>query len=281
MILLDGVRLAAHRLPGIRARADAVRAQRGSAPRLVLLAFAGEDGRAPHVRGKLAAARAAGIDVLPLMLPADTDTMAAVKALEETVDAQSPDGVFVQVPYPAHIDGAAVEAAVPVAADVDIMTTARIDAYLSGTDDTPPLTVAAALLLLDAYAVGIAGRRTVLVAEESPFARMFTTALERRGALRPGIVDPHSSALTRMVGEARLLVVAAGRPVLVSTRMLAAGAVAIDAGYYNADGRGDIDASAGVAHLDAFMPVPGGIGPMTVSTLMERVTELAEREQPR
>jgi methylenetetrahydrofolate dehydrogenase (NADP+)/methenyltetrahydrofolate cyclohydrolase len=80
------------------------------------------------------------------------------------------------------------------------------------------------------------------------------------------------------LAECRLVVVSAAHPGIVSAGWLAPDAVAIDAGYFNEGGVGDIDVSDGFGHLRALAPVPGGIGPMTISMLIERVIERAEAD---
>jgi methylenetetrahydrofolate dehydrogenase (NADP+) / methenyltetrahydrofolate cyclohydrolase len=273
--VLDGRSLAAHRAPVIAAQAERVRSRRGRAPCLLIMAFADERGRVPHVHGKLRACHAVGIDAVPVILGAAADTQECVRALQAAVSGHRPDAVFVQVPFPASLDGGMIESAIPVEADVDIMTPARAGRYLSGADDLPPLTVTAALLLLDAYAVPVEGLGGIVIADESPFARMLHDAFQRRGAALGPLVDPRAPDLTARALDADLVVSAAARPGLLTSDRLARGAVVIDAGYFNEAGRGDIDLSAGIGHLAAVAPVPGGIGPMTVSALLERVVLLA------
>jgi methylenetetrahydrofolate dehydrogenase (NADP+) / methenyltetrahydrofolate cyclohydrolase len=274
--VLDGRDLAARRAEGLAARAAEVRARRGRAPVLLLVAFADAAGRASHVAGKLRACAAAGVETVPLIVAATHDTDAAVAAMHEALDAHRPDGVFVQFPYPAHIAGERIEAAIPEDADVDIMTTERIRRYLDGAADLPPVTVTAALLLLDDAGVAVEGRSGAVVAEESPFSLLLCEALRRRGATMQPLIAPASPDLPARVRNAGLVVVAAGQPGLVSVDMLRPGSIAVDLGYFNEGGRGDIDTRAGCAHLAAIIPVPGGIGPMTVSALVERVIAFAE-----
>ena len=273
MIVLDGRALAALRAPAIARDATAMLARRGRAPTLLLVAFADAAGRAPHVQGKLRACSAVGVNAVPLVVATGTLPLDAMAAMQRAITTHQPDGVFVQVPFPDDFDGTPLLDAIPVAADVDIMTQARTTDYLTGASDLPPVTVTAALELLDAHAVSVHGLHGVMVAEDSPFTGMFVEALRRRGARMAQALHPDATDLEERVGEAGLVVAAAGRPGLLRADRLAPGAIAIDAGYFNPGGLGDIDVSGGVAHLGALMPVPGGIGPMTVSALVARVVE--------
>ena len=275
-LILDGAALAERRQPMIAARAAAVRAGRGYAPSLILVAFGDERGHAPHVGRKQRMGAEAGVDVMPLILAPGAATGEAIAGMRDLMAAGGFDGIFLQFPFPDTIDGDALTEAVPAELDVDIMTPQRTARYMNGTDDLPPVTVSAALLLLDAYDVSIVGRRGIVVADDHPFSRMLRAALVRRGAEMRRLVDPAAPDLDAQVRSADLVVVSAALPGLVQATNIAPGAVAIDVGYFNPGGRGDIELTGGFEHLAALCPVPGGIGPMTVSALLERVVLFAE-----
>jgi methylenetetrahydrofolate dehydrogenase (NADP+) / methenyltetrahydrofolate cyclohydrolase len=274
--VLDGTSLARRREDRIVQRAAAVRRRRGHAPGVFIVAFGDGAGRVPHVERKLRSFAAAGVEAEPLVLPPATATSDAIEQMHGGLRERSFDAVFVQIPFPAEIDGDAFAAAIPEELDVDVMTPARVARFLTGDASLAPVTVSAGLLLLDAYGVAVTGRRGVVVADDTPFARMFAAALAARGASMDPLVAPSDAALVARVNAAGLVVVAAGSPGLVQATDVARGAVAIDVGYFNEGGRGDIDVSGGFEHLAAFAPVPGGIGPMTVSVLIERVVRFAE-----
>jgi methylenetetrahydrofolate dehydrogenase (NADP+) / methenyltetrahydrofolate cyclohydrolase len=273
--LLDGRALAARRAPEIARRAAGVNGHRGRAPTLLLLAFADDAGHAAHVDGKLRACAAAGIDAVPLLIAPGTATAGVTGALAQAIDTSRPDAVFVQIPFPDMFDGDVVAAAIPPDADIDIMSPSRIAQYMSTPGEAPPVTITAALLLLNEQDVSVHARRGLVVAERSPFADMFAEELARHGA-HMRLVHPTSRELEEEVRAAELIVAAAGRSGWLRSDALAAGAIALDIGYFNEGGRGDIDIAPGIEHLHAIMPVPGGVGPMTVSALLERVVEFAE-----
>jgi methylenetetrahydrofolate dehydrogenase (NADP+)/methenyltetrahydrofolate cyclohydrolase len=276
-LILDGAALARQRAPVIAGRAAAVRDRRGYAPAVAIVAFSDERGRVPHVERKLLACDSAGVDAVLVTIPHGTSTRDAVGRMRDALATGRFDALFLQFPFPGAIDGDALAAAIPVALDVDIMTPVRIAHFMNGLDHLPPVTVAAGLLLLDAYNVSIRDLRGIVIADESPFALMFRAALAVRGADMGPLVPPAARDLLERVHAAELVVVAAGTPGLVKSTLLSTGAVAIDVGYFNPHGRGDIDLAPGIDHLAALSPVPGGIGPMTVSTLVERVVMFAEQ----
>lgn len=242
------------------------------------MAFADASGHAPFVGRKLRACAAAGIDVVPVLLPQGTTDRAARRSVREALAAQPLDGVFLEFPFPDDIDGEALSAMIPEAIDVDIMTEGRIARYFADRGAPPPLTVTAGLDLLDGYEVDIAGRPGLVVGPDIPFTRMFCEAFARRGASMGPVVAPDDPALRRRVQAAGVVVVAASEPDLLRSTDFEPGTVAVDVGYFNPGGRGDIECSGGISHLAAIAPVPGGIGPMTVSVLVERVIDFADRD---
>ena len=273
--ILDGRRLAAQRAPVIAQRAADVLHRRGRSPTLLLVAFPDTSGRVPHVAGKLRACAAAGIEAFPLFAEPNAGTAAVLDAIRAAIDTHDPDGIFVQVPIPDGLDGDAITESIPVSADVDVMTHAAYAAFMRDPDLQPPVTISATLMLLDAYAIDVAGRHGIIVADASPFAEMFREALQRRGAHMLPVVEPTAHDLDEAVAASDIVVVAAGSAGAVPSSRLPTGSVALDVGYFNEGGQGDIDTSPGIAHLAALMPVPGGVGPMTVSALLERVVTFA------
>lgn len=272
-LLLDGRALARARAADLARRVDAVTAIRGHPPRLALVAFAPEDETPPFIGRKLRACEAVGVEAVPKVLPEHVGSPSARELVEGLAELRL-DGIFLEFPFPDHIDAHNVVEGVPQDLDVDVMTAGRTRRYLDHDDGQPPVTVEAALALLDAYDIELEGLDGVIVADASPFAEMFRKAFARRGARMRPLQPPESAA--KRVGDSQLVVSAAARPALLRSDGLAAGAVVIDAGYFNSGGRGDIDTSPGVEHLRALAPVPGAIGPMTVSMLVQRVIEFAE-----
>lgn len=274
-VIMDGNALARRRAPELAALAAAVTGSRGRPPRLGLLAFAGDDGGALFIPRKIRACEAAGVQVVPLLLPWSATTETTRDGVARMIGSEPLDAVFLEFPFPPQVDGDAVSAVVPESLDVDVMTEARVRRYLDDQAGPPPLTVSAALALLDAYRVDISGRAGLVVADTFPFTVMFRAALARQGARMAPILAPESPEVAARVREAEVVVAAASSPGLLDAGDLAPGAVVIDAGYFNPGGRGDIDTTAGIDHLAALAPVPGAIGPMTVSMLVERVIAFA------
>ncbi len=274
-MILDGSALARRRAPDLRDRACAVAKARGTAPRLLLVAFEGPDGYAQWVSGKVRACEKAGVDVTTLIIPNDVGTRDARITFEDAVIAARADAVFVQIPFPPSIDGDLLSASIPPDSDIDLMSPHGFREFVGGRETRPPLTVAATLMLLEAHRVRPSEHTALVVGDMTPYNRMLRAALDRRGA-QGVIVCSVSSELTAALAEATLVVTSVARPGAVRSGDFAPGAIVVDGGYFNPGGVGDIDLSDGIEHLKAMAPVPGGIGPMMVSALVEAVVSRAE-----
>ncbi len=279
-VILDGRRLAHARAPELAARAAAVTTRLGRRPRLGLLAFPDADGTPPWADRKVRAGAAAGVEVVPLIPPPGMDTNAAKRAFAFLLADGPHDAIFLEFPFPPNIDGDALAALIPDVLDVDTMTIGRIAEFYANPNALPPLTVTAALELLDAFGVAITGRTGVVVGATTPFTEMFAEALARRGGVMEPVIEPSDPDLPEHLRQAGLVVVAVAQSGVVASTMLPSGCVVIDVGYFNVDGLGDVDLRGGITHLGALAPVPGAIGPMTVSMLIERTIAFAERHAP-
>ena len=270
-IILDGRGLADRLRPLQRARAERVGVVRGRAPAVHIVGF-GDPARPPRfVERKIAACAASGVRATAHIVGFDGTTVDVVDAMRAT-PAQA-DGLFLEFPYPPAVVEAEVIPALPAELDVDVMTPERVRAFFDG-GGTPPVTVSAALALIDDARIDVTGLRGVTIAERSPFTEMLTEAFARRGASM-SLVPPSE---TRRARGAQLVIVAAAQAGLVRAADLDAGAIVIDVGYFNAGGKGDVEVAGGIEHLRALAPVPGGIGPATIALLVERVIEFAERD---
>lgn len=274
--ILDGAGLAAARMPALAARAAAITRRNGRPPCLALVAFGTPGKGPPWLARKRRAAAAAGIAVREVALTTETSADAFAEVLHTLASDPVVDGIFVQYPLPGGRVADSVFATIPVDRDVDAMSPAAWRRFEAGTGP-PPATVDAALALLDASGIVIGDRSIRVVGEPGHLARAFEIAFDRRGAQPLPRVAPDDPDLPHLCAEAGILVALAERPGAVRSEWLAGGAIAIDGGYFNAGGSGDIDTADGIAHLSALVPVPGGLGPMTVSVLIERTITAAER----
>lgn len=228
----------------------------------------------PHVALKQRAAADLDVEVRAHILAVDADTDAWIDAVARAASDPAVDAVFVQYPLSAHVDAQPVFDAIPIDLDVDVLSAAALDRFAVGLGP-PPATVAAAFAILDAYAVPLAGRAVRIVGEAGALADACRRMFERHGALVGPRVAPGPGLRERVAG-ADLVLTLGGQPGRVSATDLPNGAVIVDGGYFNDGGVGDVDVSTGAQHLGALVPVPGGLGPMTISVLLERTIARGE-----
>lgn len=233
-----------------------------------------------YVRNKHRAADKAGMISVDLNLPSDVsqaDVIAAVHALN--VDDRV-DGMIVQLPLPNDLDGNAAVAAVDPAKDADGLHPYNLGLLVLDRPGPRPATPSGILRILQHYNIQTTGQRAVVIGRSFLVGRPMAIMLGTKG-VDCTVVQAHSRTpdLAAVTLEADIIVVAAGVPNLVRREHVKPGAVVIDVGTNRVDDKlvGDID-FAGVSQVaGGITPVPGGVGPMTIASLLANTVEAAER----
>ena len=232
-----------------------------------------------YVGNKSKACRDVGIESVVVELPASTplDTLLAV------IEAQNRDpsvhGILVQLPLPAHLPVAAVLERIAVEKDVDGFHLYNVGSLALGTAVFPPCTPYGVQKLLEAERIPIAGQNVVVVGASNIVGKPTAMMLMQRDAT-VCICHAKTRDLAQFTILADILVVAAGKPNLIVPQMVKTGAVVIDVGINrlpNGKIVGDVD-FAGVSQKASYItPVPGGVGPMTVTMLLANTITAAQR----
>jgi methylenetetrahydrofolate dehydrogenase (NADP+)/methenyltetrahydrofolate cyclohydrolase len=274
-LVLDGKALA-QRIEGeLAPRVETVKAVSGRAPILATILVGDDPASATYVRMKANACRRVGMDSRRVALPASTTTaelLAAVDALNADADVH---GILLQHPVPAQIDERAAFDRIRLEKDVDGVTSAGFGRMAMGERAFGSATPAGIVRLLDHYRVELAGLRALVLGRSPILGKPMAAMLLNRDAT---VTVAHSKTreLPALVGEADLVVAAVGRPAFVKGAWLREGAVVVDAGYHPG-GVGDVELAAAIPRCAAYTPVPGGVGPMTIATLIEQTCVAAER----
>lgn len=231
-----------------------------------------------YVRMKVAACAEVAVQSRRVDLPADLSTdevCAEVRALSEDADV---DGILLQHPVPPQVDGRAAFDAIDESKDVDGVTRASFAGMSLGTGGFESATPGGIMRLLDAYAISLAGKHAVVVGRSAILGRPMGMLLLGRDAT---VTYCHSRTvdLRSHVERADLVVAAVGVPGLIQGEWIRPGAVVVDAGY--ADNRGDVDFESAAARASYITPVPGGVGPMTITTLLEQTVRAARMRSER
>ncbi|MBX9392174.1 bifunctional 5,10-methylenetetrahydrofolate dehydrogenase/5,10-methenyltetrahydrofolate cyclohydrolase [Streptomyces sp. TRM72054] len=270
--LMEGTALARRVVEDAAALTD----RTGTAPCLATVLVGEDPASVTYVRMKQNRCRKAGITSRHVALPAATTT----EDLTGTLRALSADpevhGILLQHPVGEHIDERAAFEAIAPEKDVDGVTFASFATMSFGLPGFVSCTPGGIMRLLDAYDVDPAGKRAVVVGRSAILGKPAGMLLLARDAT---VTYCHSRTqdLSSAVREADIVVAAVGRPRLIRGQDIKPGAVVIDAGY-NAGNIGDVDFDSAVERAALITPVPGGVGPMTIATLLEQTVDAAERQ---
>jgi methylenetetrahydrofolate dehydrogenase (NADP+)/methenyltetrahydrofolate cyclohydrolase len=285
MLVISGMEVAARLEAGLKAESDRLR-QAGCRPTLAVVQVGDNPASSTYVRNKLKAAERLGIAAQELKLQ-ETASQAQVEAAVEALNADPVvHGLLVQLPLPAGLDGRGVTQRIDPRKDVDGLTPLNAGLLAQGTPRFVPCTPAGVLELLAYHRIPVAGRMAVILGRSNIVGRPLSILLSSPGwdatVLLCHSRTPNLAALTR---QADILIAAIGKPEFVTGDMVREGAVVIDVGVNRVPDVsrprgyricGDVHYPSVAPKSQAITPVPGGVGPMTVTLLM-RNTLLAAR----
>ncbi|MEU8526394.1 tetrahydrofolate dehydrogenase/cyclohydrolase catalytic domain-containing protein [Streptomyces sp. NPDC048629] len=274
--LMDGTALARRTAEETAARAAEITRRTGVTPCLATVLVGEDPASVTYVKMKRNRCAKAGIRSRHVELPAATTTEELVAAITALSADPEVHGILLQHPVGPHIDErAAFEAIVPEK-DVDGVTMASFAAMGFGLPGFVSCTPGGIMRLLDAYEVGLSGKRAVVVGRSAILGKPAGLLLLGRDAT---VTYCHSrtTELSSIVREADILVAAVGKPAFIKGEDIKPGAVVIDAGY-NPGNIGDVDFASAAERASLITPVPGGVGPMTIAVLLAQTVEAAERQ---
>lgn len=278
--ILDGLALSRELRAELKTRVDALR-ERGVIPRLDVLVAAQDPSSLAYVRMKRKWAETAGMAGEAYTIDENTTQDELIERIELLNANPLVHGVLIQHPLPPHLDENEALMALGAGKDVDGITPqslGRLVADLPGFRCATPLGITR---ILDRYNIDIKGKRAVVIGRSVILGKPMALMLLQRHAT---VTIAHSRTvdLPNLCREADILVAAVGRAEMVKGDWIKPGAVVIDAGYNKVEGRqGDVgDVAFDEARLvaSAITPVPGGVGPMTVASLLANCVQAAEED---
>jgi methylenetetrahydrofolate dehydrogenase (NADP+) / methenyltetrahydrofolate cyclohydrolase len=257
-------------------RAQAI-AEAGEPPRLAIVSASEDESSAWYIRSLVTAAGKVGIAAEVDELGPDATDEAIAAVLRDRSAAIDVSGIILQTPLPTGADLGRLVAEITPVKDVDGVNPLSLGRLAAKQDAFAPATAAAVIRLLDHYGVQITGTDTVVLGRSLVVGLPLALMLTHRNAT---VTTCHSRTedLVRHTHGAQLLVVAIGRPGLVTLEYVHPGATVIDVGT-NVDAAGNLvgDVDPRVAEIaDGLTPVPGGIGPVTTALLLEHTVAAAE-----
>jgi methylenetetrahydrofolate dehydrogenase (NADP+)/methenyltetrahydrofolate cyclohydrolase len=235
---------------------------------------------AVYVRNKHKACLAVGMNSYQIALPATISQDELISKIEELNADPLVDGILVQLPLPAHISEIAVTKAILPEKDVDAFHSENVGKIMIGKYDFLPCTPAGIVRLLDFYNISVEGKSCVVIGRSNIVGKpMALLLLERNGTVT--VCHSKTKNLKEITKAADIIIVAIGKPRFLTADMVKAGAVIVDVGINRGDdGKlvGDVDFEAVSEVASYITPVPGGVGPMTITMLLENTLTAARKQ---
>ena len=275
--LIDGKKISQQRIEAV-AQAVKARQEKGLHTPCLAVVLVGDDpASAVYVRNKKLACQKSGIESRSSELPSETTQDDLLKLVDELNGDSAVDGILVQLPLPAHIDSQAVLERIVPHKDVDGFHPYNVGRLVVKMPLMRPCTPKGVMTLLEAYGIDPKGKKAVIVGASNIVGR--PQALELLLS-RATVTICHSATqnLADEVAAADILVVGVGIPNFVKGEWVKPGAVVIDVGINRLDDGslcGDVEFDVAKERASMITPVPGGVGPMTIATLLENTLHAA------
>jgi methylenetetrahydrofolate dehydrogenase (NADP+)/methenyltetrahydrofolate cyclohydrolase len=274
-LVLDGKAYAKQMEAELLPRVDALRAKTGETPILATILVGGDPASATYVRMKGNACRRVGMDSLAVLLSEETSTAELLVKIEELNADPRVHGILLQHPVPSQIDERLCFDRIALAKDVDGVTALGFGHMAMGEPAYGSATPGGIMRMLRHYNIPIEGREAVVVGRSPILGKPMAMMLLGANATVT-ICHSRTRNLAEVVSRAQILVGAVGKPEFIKADWIQDGTVIIDAGYHPG-GVGDIELSRAIDRCSAYTPVPGGVGPMTIATLIAQTVEAAEK----
>ena len=255
-------------------------AESGLHPHLATVIVGNDPASQMYVRMKHRACEKVGIGSVGVELPPESTTRAVVDRVRALNRDNTIDGILVQLPLPKQIDAERVIGAISPDKDVDGYHPENMGHLFLGKPRFSSCTPAGIMTLLSEYNIPVAGARAVIAGRSIDVGRPMAALLLNADATVT-ICHSKTKDLAEELWRADILVSAIGKPHFITASMVKPGAVVIDVGINQLDGKlvGDVDFEAVKESASAITPVPGGVGPMTIATLMENTFRSAKERK--
>ena len=277
--ILDGNALGQKLRAGFKQKADELAAQ-GVRPGLAVILVGEDPASQVYVRNKVNACAQAGFHSEKHVFPADVAPQVVLDKIADLNADEKIHGILVQLPLPKHFDSDAVLDAIAAEKDVDGFRAENVGALMQGQPCFIPCTPYGAMKFFEDAGISLKGKEAVVVGRSNIVGKPMAMLLMHAGAT---VTVCHSQTrnLKGHCLRADILVAAIGKPRMITGDMIKPGAVVIDVGINRLpDGKlcGDVDFEAAKEVASFITPVPGGVGPMTITMLLANTLESAERK---
>ncbi|AUX61767.1 bifunctional methylenetetrahydrofolate dehydrogenase/methenyltetrahydrofolate cyclohydrolase FolD [Simonsiella muelleri] len=276
--LIDGKKVSEKCLVTVRECVDARVARGLRAPGLAVVLVGDNPASAVYVRNKKAACEKVGFQSFSYHLPSQTSEYELLNLINELNNNDEIDGILVQLPLPQHIDGQKILEKINPNKDVDGFHPYNVGRLLVRMPLMRPCTPKGVMTLLKEYDIDVKRKKVTIVGASNIVGRPMMLEMLLAGAT-PTICHRFTENLADEVGQADIVVAAVGNPNLIKGEWIKQGAVVVDVGINRLeDGTlcGDVDFAIAKERAAWITPVPGGVGPMTIASLLENTLQAAE-----
>ena len=276
-IILDGKLLATKIEDDLKNRICELKKKNGNiSPILATILVGNDPASATYVKMKGNACLRVGLEPMKIELPQNTTTLQLLEKIIELNENKNVFGILLQHPVPNQIDERAAFDKILLEKDVDGVTSLGFGKMAMGEKVFASATPSGIMRLIDHYKIDCKGKNAVIVGRSAilgkPAAMMF---LNKNATVT--ICHSQTKNLDEIIRNADIVVGAVGKPRFIEGGWIADNAVIIDAGYHPEQKCGDVDLGTCKDRSFAYTPVPGGVGPMTIASLMEQTTFSAEK----
>ncbi len=250
----------------------------GVCPGLAVILVGDDPASAIYVRNKKKACEEVGFVSKEYRLPAETTEEELLSLIDTLNEDATIHGILVQLPVPKQIDDKKVIARISPEKDVDAFGFENVGRIMTGDFDFVPCTPAGIMELLAEYEIPVAGKRAVVIGRSNIVGKPMAMLLLHQNATVT-ICHSRTEKLAEICRDADILVAAVGKAKFVTDKMVKTGAVVIDVGM-NRDENGlcgDVDFAAVEKKASYITPVPGGVGPMTITLLLKNTLTAAKK----
>ena len=272
--ILDGKALAKTTEEELSVRVAKLKEKTGKTPILATILVGDDPASATYVKMKGNACARVGMESIRVHLPETTTTKELIAKIQELNENPDVHGILLQHPVPSQIDERAAFEAIDARKDVDGVTCLGFGRMAMGEKAYGCATPAGIMTILKSYNIPLSGKHAVVVGRSAILGKPMAMMLLNENCTVT-ICHSKTQNLPEIIGQADILVGAVGRPELIKTSWIKKGAVVIDAGYHPG-GVGDIEKEGLAEVSSAYTPVPGGVGPMTINTLIRQSVESGE-----
>lgn len=277
MQIIDGKKVSAEVKEKVRQQTLELKETHGITPGLAVVIVGDDPASRVYVNNKKKACELVGFKSEEYALPAETTQDKLLELVNTLNNKDDINGILVQLPLPKHLDDKAVIAAISPQKDVDAFHAVNVGKIMLGEYDFLPCTPSGVMEMLHSYNIEVSGKNCVVIGRSNIVGKpMAMLLLHENGTVT--ICHSRTKNLADITKQADILVAAVGRPKFVTADMVKEGAVVIDVGMdRDENGKlcGDVDFENVKDKCSYITPVPGGVGPMTIATLMKNTLKAA------